>query len=308
LDAVAGVTTIIDMTAEDVLQRNPRFLTRAKSFETFFSFGPELVTLDEVGDLSKLVVRTLLDGAVHRENTVANMMFSPAYLVSFFSHVMTLEPGDVISTGTPGAAVLRDGCVVGCEIDRRRAHEQPGARPQGAARLSTGPADAAERRLGTPSAVEDRAAAAAEARVRRVARAALGARGARRVRRSPPPTPGRRVRRCAPRRPPVLGPHHLGGDDAGRHGDHPVPVIMSAEASSRPQGVTGAMSPYPTVVSVTIAQYIEIGMLSKPLAGSLDEVHERPHHQHDRQHERQEHGDLGPAGPERVASTRASRR
>ena len=116
LGAVAGVTTIIDMTAEDVLQRNPRFLTRAKSFETFFSFGPELVTLDEVGDLAQLVVRTTIDGALHRENVVANMMFSPAYLVSFFSHVMTLEPGDVISTGTPGAVVLRDGCVVGCEI------------------------------------------------------------------------------------------------------------------------------------------------------------------------------------------------
>lgn len=116
LDAVAGVTTIVDMTAEDILQRNPRFLTRSKSFETFFSFGPELVTLDEVGDLSKLVVRTTIDGALHRENTVANMMFSPAYLMSFFSHVMTLEPGDVISTGTPGAVVLRDGCVVGCEI------------------------------------------------------------------------------------------------------------------------------------------------------------------------------------------------
>ena len=41
------------MTAEDILQRNPRFLTRAKSFETFFSFGPELVTLDEVGDLAR---------------------------------------------------------------------------------------------------------------------------------------------------------------------------------------------------------------------------------------------------------------
>ncbi len=116
LDAVAGVTTIVDMTAEDILQRNPRFLTRAKSFETFFSFGPELVTLDEVGDLAQLVVRTTIDGALHRENVVANMMFAPAYLVSFFSHVMTLEPGDVISTGTPGAVVLRDGCVVGCEI------------------------------------------------------------------------------------------------------------------------------------------------------------------------------------------------
>jgi hypothetical protein len=46
---VAGLTTVLDMTAGDILQENPRYLTRAKSFDTFFSFGPELVTLDEAG-------------------------------------------------------------------------------------------------------------------------------------------------------------------------------------------------------------------------------------------------------------------
>jgi 2-keto-4-pentenoate hydratase/2-oxohepta-3-ene-1,7-dioic acid hydratase in catechol pathway len=115
-DAVAGVTTIIDMTAEDILQRNPRFLTRAKSFDTFLALGPELVTLDEVGDPAVLEVRTLLDGEVQRKNVVANMMFSPRQLVAFFSRVMTLEPGDVISTGTPGAVVLRHGATIGCAI------------------------------------------------------------------------------------------------------------------------------------------------------------------------------------------------
>ncbi len=116
LDAVAGVVPIIDMTAEDILQRNPRFLTRAKSFDTFFAFGPHLVTLDEVGELAALEVRTTLDGVVRRQNTVANMMFSPRALVVFFSQVMTLEPGDVISTGTPGAVVLRHGATIGCAI------------------------------------------------------------------------------------------------------------------------------------------------------------------------------------------------
>ena len=48
---VAGLTTILDMTAEDILQKNPRYLTRAKSFDTFFSFGPQFVTLDEVGEI-----------------------------------------------------------------------------------------------------------------------------------------------------------------------------------------------------------------------------------------------------------------
>ncbi len=116
LGAVAGVVPIIDMTAEDILQRNPRFLTRAKSFDTFFAFGPHLVTLDEVADLAALEVRTTLDGVPQRRNVVANMTFSPAALVAFFSQVMTLEPGDVISTGTPGAVVLRHGATIGCAI------------------------------------------------------------------------------------------------------------------------------------------------------------------------------------------------
>ena len=113
---VAGFTTIVDMTAEDILQRNPRFLTRAKSFDGFLVLGPDLVTTDEIADLPNLEVTTLHGGQDARTNVVANMMFSPWYLVSFFSQVMPLEPGDVISTGTPGAVVLRHGDTVGCHI------------------------------------------------------------------------------------------------------------------------------------------------------------------------------------------------
>ena len=114
---VAGFTPIIDMTAEDILRQNPRYLTVAKSFDTFFSFGPELVTPDEIDDVSVLRVATVINGRVHAENGVANMTFSPAFLVSFLSGVMTLLPGDVISTGTPGAAVIADGDTVECRID-----------------------------------------------------------------------------------------------------------------------------------------------------------------------------------------------
>jgi 2-keto-4-pentenoate hydratase/2-oxohepta-3-ene-1,7-dioic acid hydratase in catechol pathway len=113
---VAGFTTILDMTAEDILRRNPRYLTRAKSFDTFFSFGPHLVTPDEVGEVSELEVATVLNGEVHRQNTVSNMTFSPWWLVSFHSRIMTLLPGDVVSTGTPGAVVIQDGDVVECRI------------------------------------------------------------------------------------------------------------------------------------------------------------------------------------------------
>jgi 2-keto-4-pentenoate hydratase/2-oxohepta-3-ene-1,7-dioic acid hydratase in catechol pathway len=114
---VAGLTTILDMTAEDILRKNPRYLTRAKSFDTFFSFGPQLVTLDEVGEIGDLTVATVLNGEVGRENVVSNMTFSPWFLVSFHSKVMTLLPGDIISTGTPGAVVIQDGDVVACWID-----------------------------------------------------------------------------------------------------------------------------------------------------------------------------------------------
>ncbi|MFN0313571.1 MAG: fumarylacetoacetate hydrolase family protein, partial [Burkholderiales bacterium] len=114
---VAGYCLITDMTAEDILQKNPRFLTRAKNFDTFFSFGPELVTPDEVLDVLQLRVGTYKNGAVHRENVVASMAFSPNYLVAFHSQVMTLYPGDIISTGTPGAVVIQHGDVAECRIE-----------------------------------------------------------------------------------------------------------------------------------------------------------------------------------------------
>lgn len=125
LDVVAGYTTIIDMTAEDILQKNPRYLTRAKSFDTFFSFGPHLVTPDEVDDVLALKVATMINGEVHRENTVSNMTFQPKFLISFHSKIMTLLPGDIISTGTPGAVVIRQGDVVSCRIDGFEPLENP---------------------------------------------------------------------------------------------------------------------------------------------------------------------------------------
>lgn len=111
LSVVAGFTTIIDMTAEDILRINPRYLTHAKNFDTFFSFGPELVTPDEVADVTQLQVATVLNGKIHAQNVVSNMTFTPSYLVSFQSKVATMLPGDVISTGTPRAVHIQHGDV-----------------------------------------------------------------------------------------------------------------------------------------------------------------------------------------------------
>ena len=116
---VAGVVAVLDQTAEEILLENPRYLTRVKNYPTFFSFGPDLITLDEVladGPLSDLRVATIHNGAVHREDTVAGMTFSPAELLSFHSQVMPFHPGDILSTGTPGAVPIVPGDVVRCEL------------------------------------------------------------------------------------------------------------------------------------------------------------------------------------------------
>jgi 2-keto-4-pentenoate hydratase/2-oxohepta-3-ene-1,7-dioic acid hydratase in catechol pathway len=116
LEVVAGYTPVIDMTAEDILRCNPRYLTVSKSFDTFFSFGPQLVSTDEVRDLSRLEVCTVKNGRLHAKNSVSRMTFPPDELVVFHSRVMTLMPGDVISTGTPGAVTIRHGDEVTCLI------------------------------------------------------------------------------------------------------------------------------------------------------------------------------------------------
>jgi 2-keto-4-pentenoate hydratase/2-oxohepta-3-ene-1,7-dioic acid hydratase in catechol pathway len=120
-ECVAGVCLILDQTAEDILQVNPRFLTRAKNFPGFFSFGPELITMDEVfalfPSLDGIRISTTRNRKVEASATIADMIFSLSYLVSFHSKVMPFYPGDIISTGTPGATVINDGDSVECAID-----------------------------------------------------------------------------------------------------------------------------------------------------------------------------------------------
>ncbi|RLM51376.1 fumarylacetoacetate hydrolase family protein [Halorubrum sp. Atlit-28R] len=116
-DVIAGFLPVIDMTAEDVLRRNPRFLTRAKSYDTFLVPGAALAVPDGPVDLDGLSVRTEVNGEVRAENEVRNMLFPPAEIVSFHSDVMTLEPGDLFSTGTPGAAPIDPGDEVRAVVE-----------------------------------------------------------------------------------------------------------------------------------------------------------------------------------------------
>jgi 2-keto-4-pentenoate hydratase/2-oxohepta-3-ene-1,7-dioic acid hydratase in catechol pathway len=116
-EAVFGYTTTLDLTALDILKKNPRYLTRAKSIDTFFSFGPVVVTADEIPDVDALEVITELNGAICSRDFVRNMRHRPFELVSFHSRYMTLYPGDLISTGCPKGARIRRGDQVRARID-----------------------------------------------------------------------------------------------------------------------------------------------------------------------------------------------
>jgi 2-keto-4-pentenoate hydratase/2-oxohepta-3-ene-1,7-dioic acid hydratase in catechol pathway len=115
--AVAGFTTALDMTAADIHGRNPRFLTRAKSYDTFLSIGPQMITTDEISEILDLNVSTVLNDKLEHKNRVFNMKFRPWFTVAFHSSFMTLLPGDLILTGTPGPVVIRGGNKVECRID-----------------------------------------------------------------------------------------------------------------------------------------------------------------------------------------------
>ncbi|MBW4079796.1 fumarylacetoacetate hydrolase family protein [Paenibacillus sp. S150] len=113
---VAGFTPTLDMTCQDIHARNPRFLQRSKAFDTFFSLGPELVTADEIPDLRAVALETVLNGKVIHRNTVDHMMYNPWFIVSYFSRMMTLLPGDIIMTGTPGSTPLSKGDRAECRV------------------------------------------------------------------------------------------------------------------------------------------------------------------------------------------------
>ena len=114
---IFGYTTTLDLTALDVLRRNPRYLTRAKSIDTFFSFGPVIVTAEEIADVDSLEVVTEHNGGICSRDFVRNMRHRPYELVRFHSDYMTLHPGDLISTGCPKGARIQPGDTVRARID-----------------------------------------------------------------------------------------------------------------------------------------------------------------------------------------------
>jgi 2-keto-4-pentenoate hydratase/2-oxohepta-3-ene-1,7-dioic acid hydratase in catechol pathway len=131
--AIFGYTTTLDLTALDVLRKNTRYLTRSKSIDTFFSFGPVIVTADEIDNVESLEVITEHNGGVCSRDFVRNMRHSPFELVRFHSDFMTLEPGDLISTGCPKGARIKAGDRVAANIagvGRLEAGVTAGTRPR----------------------------------------------------------------------------------------------------------------------------------------------------------------------------------
>jgi len=110
---ILGYTCFNDVTARDLQQKDGQW-TRAKSFDTFAPFGPWIASIDP----SDADINTRVNGQIRQSSNTADLIFGVPSLIEFISNVMTLEPGDVIATGTPpGVGRLEKGDVVEVEIE-----------------------------------------------------------------------------------------------------------------------------------------------------------------------------------------------
>ena len=127
---IAGWAVADDVSARD-LQRSEAQWTRAKGFDTSCPWGPWITTVDELPDAIGLRISCSVNGELRQDSTTADLLVGPQQLVDFITETITLEPGDLILTGTPagvGMAMepprfLEPGDVVRCEIERLGAIE-----------------------------------------------------------------------------------------------------------------------------------------------------------------------------------------
>ncbi|HUG48259.1 MAG TPA: fumarylacetoacetate hydrolase family protein [Candidatus Limnocylindria bacterium] len=125
LEHVLGYTCLNDVSARDLQYADKQFV-RGKSLDTFGPLGPALVTADEVADPQALRIRGLVNGEVRQDASTAEMVFPVAELIEFCSRAFTLEPGDIIATGTPAGVgwfrepklLLADGDEMVVEIEK----------------------------------------------------------------------------------------------------------------------------------------------------------------------------------------------
>jgi acylpyruvate hydrolase len=101
LDHIAGFCVLNDVSVRDWQRRTVQFLA-GKTFESLTPVGPSLVTTDQVGDGSGLALSTTVNGVVKQQSNTSHLVFNAIDIVADLSRVMTLDPGDIIATGTPG--------------------------------------------------------------------------------------------------------------------------------------------------------------------------------------------------------------
>jgi 2-keto-4-pentenoate hydratase/2-oxohepta-3-ene-1,7-dioic acid hydratase in catechol pathway len=125
LEHVFGWTVLHDVSARDVQFKDSQ-ITLGKNPDTFAPIGPEIVTSDELGDWSTLRISTTLNGQVMQDAATSEMLFSPARLLAFLTDLISVEPGDVITTGSPAGVgffrnppvYLQPGDTVTVAVDR----------------------------------------------------------------------------------------------------------------------------------------------------------------------------------------------
>lgn len=131
LDYVAGYMALNDVSARDLQFQTGQWLS-GKTLDTFAPCGPALV-IDEINDPQSLGISTRINDQIMQQNNTCNMIFSVAEIVAYISQLMTLEPGDIIATGTPEGVgfkrnppiFLRDGDVVEVEIEKLGTLQNP---------------------------------------------------------------------------------------------------------------------------------------------------------------------------------------
>jgi acylpyruvate hydrolase len=122
--AIAGYAVADDVSARDLQRREPQW-TRAKGADTFCPWGPWITTADEIRDPEDLRLTCHVNGELRQDSRTSDLIFGPQALVDFIAEAITLEPGDLILTGTPsGVGVAMDpprflarGDVVRCEVE-----------------------------------------------------------------------------------------------------------------------------------------------------------------------------------------------
>jgi 2-keto-4-pentenoate hydratase/2-oxohepta-3-ene-1,7-dioic acid hydratase in catechol pathway len=125
MNYVYGYCVANDVTARDLQQKIDAQWTRGKSLDTFCPLGPYIVTRDEIDDPQNLVVKTTVNDKVMQESNTKHMIFNVKHLISYSSQMFTLEPGDMILTGTPDGVgmgrkppvFLKDGDIVTVSVE-----------------------------------------------------------------------------------------------------------------------------------------------------------------------------------------------